>query len=70
MTIAFFRPEQFQYPVAMSAAAVFVAGGLYAKSVRDSRGHLIHLSKCMEGYGAARKQRGRQRGGTRLQELP
>ena len=71
MTIAFFLPEQFQYPVAMSAAAVFVAGGLYAKSVRDSRGHLIHLSKCMEGgYGVARKQRGRQRGGTSLQELP
>ena len=70
MTIVFFRPEQFQYPVAISAAAVFVAGGLYAKSVRDSRGHLIHLSKCMEGHGAARKQRGRQRGGTILQEMP
>lgn len=54
----------------MSAAAVSVAGGLYAKSVRDNRGHLIHLSKCIEGYGAARKQGQRQRGGMRMQELP
>ena len=54
----------------MSAVAIFVTDDLYVKSVRDSRGHLIHLLKCMEGYGAARKQRGRQRQGTSLQDLP
>ncbi|KAF6218049.1 hypothetical protein HO133_006461 [Letharia lupina] len=69
-TIAFFRPEQFQYPAAISAVAVLVAGGLYAKFVRDNRGHLIHLSKCIEGKGSARQRKRRQRGDASMHELP
>lgn len=65
-TIAFFRPEQFQYPVLMSALAVLVAGALYAKFVRDNRGHLIHFSECIEGKGGARQRRRRQMGDTSM----
>lgn len=69
-TIAFFRPEQFRYPVAMSAVAVLIAGGLYAKFVRDNRGHLIHFSKCIDGKWGARQRRPRQREDTRMREFP
>ncbi|GAM36770.1 iron-regulated transporter [Talaromyces pinophilus] len=41
-TIVFSRPSQFQWPVAISAAAVYMAGGLYAYFVRRRRGHLFH----------------------------
>ncbi|GAB1727057.1 hypothetical protein NU195Hw_g3910t1 [Hortaea werneckii] len=48
-TIVFPRPEQFKYPAAISACAVAGACVLYATFVRSRRGHLLHLSKCMEG---------------------
>ena len=47
-TMVFRRPEQFQYPVMISIIAVYLAGALYAKFVRDRRGHLLHASKCMK----------------------
>ncbi|KAI7357194.1 putative Ferriportin iron efflux transporter [Hortaea werneckii] len=47
-TIVFPRPEQFKYPAAISAFAVATACVLYAIFVRARRGHLLHLSKCME----------------------
>ncbi|KAI6898900.1 putative Ferriportin iron efflux transporter [Hortaea werneckii] len=47
-TIVFPRPEQFKYPAAISALAVATACVLYAIFVRARRGHLLHLSKCME----------------------
>jgi len=47
-TIVFFRPSDFRYPAMMSICAVYVAGALYAKFVRDRRGHLFHGSKCMK----------------------
>ncbi|KAI7211035.1 putative Ferriportin iron efflux transporter [Hortaea werneckii] len=47
-TIVFPRPEQFKYPAAISASAVATACVLYAIFVRARRGHLLHLSKCME----------------------
>lgn len=47
-TIVFARPEQFKYPATISAAAVAVAGVLYAAFVRMRRGHLVHLSNCMD----------------------
>ena len=50
-TIVFARPEQFKYPATISAGAVGVAGILYAAFVRSRRGHLVHLSRCMERYG-------------------
>lgn len=54
----------------MSAMAVITAGALYAKFVRDNRGHLIHLSECLEGTGDAKQRKARQRGGLGLQDFP
>jgi iron-regulated transporter 1 len=50
-TIVFPRPAQFKYPATISAGAVAVAGILYAMFVRSRRGHLLHLSKCVDGHG-------------------
>ncbi|KAK5123160.1 hypothetical protein LTR85_003358 [Meristemomyces frigidus] len=47
-TIVFARPDQFKYPATISAGAVALAGVLYAAFVRMRRGHLVHLSKCMD----------------------
>lgn len=47
-TVIFFRPSDFKYPATMSIFAVYTAGALYAKFVRDRRGHLFHSSKCMQ----------------------
>ncbi|KAF2458394.1 hypothetical protein BDY21DRAFT_284383 [Lineolata rhizophorae] len=41
-TIAWARPDQFRWPVLMSAVAVYLAGGLYATFLRKRRGHLVH----------------------------
>lgn len=49
LTIIFSRPDQFHYPIVASIFAVIVANGLYTHYVRQSRGHLIHVSKCMGG---------------------
>ncbi|KAM7196260.1 Ferroporti-1 [Naviculisporaceae sp. PSN 640] len=47
-TIIFWRPDQFQWPVIISIMAVYISGGLYAKFVRERRGHLFHApsSQC------------------------
>ncbi|TKA71732.1 hypothetical protein B0A55_08537 [Friedmanniomyces simplex] len=47
-TIVFSRPAQFKYPATISAAAVGLAGVLYAAFVRKRRGHLVHLSSCLD----------------------
>jgi solute carrier family 40 (iron-regulated transporter), member 1 len=47
-TIVFFKPSQFKYPTMMSVAAVYIAGALYAKFLRDRRGHLVHHSRCLK----------------------
>ncbi|RAO68985.1 uncharacterized protein BHQ10_004997 [Talaromyces amestolkiae] len=46
-TIIFSKPSQFQWPVAISTAAVYMAGGLYAYFVRRRRGHLFHPPEWM-----------------------
>lgn len=53
-TIVFSRPTQFKIPATISAGAVGVAGILYAAFVRSRRGHLVHLSRCMERTGKSR----------------
>ncbi|KAL1757468.1 Ferroporti-1 [Schizophyllum commune] len=67
-TIVFSRPEQFRWPALMSCAAVFSAGGLYASFVRKRRGHLLHLSKCIEHRSA--KRRNEREGYERLVQSP
>lgn len=47
-TIAFSRPEQFHWPLVISIAAVYIAGGLYAFFVRRRRGHLFHPPACLK----------------------
>lgn len=47
-TIIFAQPSQFKIPATISAGAVASAGVLYATFVRMRRGHLVHLSSCME----------------------
>ena len=54
-TIVASRPSQFRWPVLSSMVAVYVAGILYASFVRNRRGHLIHLSKCIEGDSKTRR---------------
>jgi iron-regulated transporter 1 len=56
-TIVFSRPTEFKIPATVSAGAVGLSGVLYAAFVRSRRGHLVHLSRCMERAG---KYRGRQ----------
>lgn len=56
-TIIFSRPAEFKIPATISSVAVGVAGVLYTAFVRSRRGHLVHLSRCMERTG---KQRGAQ----------
>jgi iron-regulated transporter 1 len=51
-TIIFSRPENFQYPVFVSASAVMAAGAIYAVFVRKRRGHLLHLRDCLEAKTA------------------
>ena len=53
-TIVFSRPNQFKIPATISAGAVATAGILYAAFVRSRRGHLVHLSQCMERSGKTR----------------
>jgi len=59
-TIVFARPDQFRYPVLMSALAVLAAGGLYAEFVRRRRGHLLHCPSCVskerEGTDSAQQE--------------
>jgi len=43
LTIALPHPEQFKYPMLVSVAAVFAAGGIYAYYLRKRRGHLVHV---------------------------
>lgn len=51
-TIVFSRPEQFKYPVLISYTALGVAAVCYAVYVRKVRGHLVHVSRCVEKRGA------------------
>jgi solute carrier family 40 (iron-regulated transporter), member 1 len=48
-TIAFSRPDQFRYPALMTLVAVWLSASFYAKFVRDRRGHLLHMPKCLKG---------------------
>lgn len=49
-TMVFARPEQFQYPVYISAGAIAVSAACFAGFVRRKRGHLLHTSKCIRRH--------------------
>jgi solute carrier family 40 (iron-regulated transporter), member 1 len=48
LTAVFSRPAQFEIPVFVSTAMALLAAALYAAFVRRRRGHLIHMSSCMD----------------------
>lgn len=47
-TIIFPKPQQFCYPALVSLSAVYCSAILYAKFVRDHRGHLLHIPSCLK----------------------
>ena len=50
-TMIFYRPEDFKYPVYISAGAVALSAACFAGFVRQKRGHLLHTSKCLKRAG-------------------
>ncbi|KAI9693209.1 MAG: hypothetical protein M1822_005205 [Bathelium mastoideum] len=48
-TLVFSQPDQFKWPIIMSTAAVYAAGGLYTFYVRRQRGHLLHFENLVKG---------------------
>ena len=46
-TMVFARPEQFQYPVLMSAGAVVTSSICFTAYLKKNRGHLFHRSRCL-----------------------
>ncbi|KID90574.1 Ferroporti-1 [Metarhizium guizhouense ARSEF 977] len=47
-TIAFSKPDQFQWPMLISILAVYISGILYALFLRSRRGHLFHAPPCLK----------------------
>lgn len=47
LTLIWSNPASFRWPVIISVAAVYAAGGLYTYYVRQRRGHLIHAPSCL-----------------------
>lgn len=47
-TMVFAKPEQFKFPVYISAGAIAMSAVCFAGFVRKERGHLLHTSKCLE----------------------
>ncbi len=48
MTILFADPGSFRIPALASLGAVILAAVCFAAYVRKERGHLVHLSSCLE----------------------
>lgn len=55
-TMVFAKPEQFKYPVYISAGAIAMSAICYAGFVRQKRGHLLHTSKCFRRQGRDKYQ--------------
>ena len=47
-TIIWARPDQFRYPVLLSAVAVYTSAFLFGKFLRRRRGHLVHMPLCIK----------------------
>lgn len=48
LTIIWPNPDSFQWPIVISVAAVYLAGGLFAHFLRRRRGHLLHPPACIK----------------------
>lgn len=47
-TIIWSRPNQFRYPILLSAVAVYTSAFLYGLFLRRRRGHLVHMPPCIK----------------------
>ena len=47
-TIVWSHPNQFRYPVLLSAIAVYTSAFLLGKFLRRRRGHLVHMPVCIK----------------------
>ncbi|KAK3398745.1 hypothetical protein B0T20DRAFT_453444 [Sordaria brevicollis] len=54
LTIIWPNPNSFQWPIVISVAAVYVAGGLFAHFLRRRRGHLLHPPACLKSKARRR----------------
>lgn len=50
-TIIFYRPEDFQIPIYISAGAIVLSAACFAGFVRQKRGHLLHSDRCLRRIG-------------------
>jgi len=48
LTIIWPNPDSFQWPIVISVATVYLAGGLFAHFLRRRRGHLLHPPACIK----------------------
>ncbi|KAF2127936.1 hypothetical protein P153DRAFT_294412 [Dothidotthia symphoricarpi CBS 119687] len=46
-TMVFYRPEDFQIPIYISVGAITASAACFAYFVRQKRGHLLHMDKCL-----------------------
>ena len=53
-TIIWSHPNQFRYPILLSAVAVYTSAFLFGKFLRGRRGHLVHLPPCVKRKEPAR----------------
>ncbi|KAF2794147.1 hypothetical protein K505DRAFT_324959 [Melanomma pulvis-pyrius CBS 109.77] len=56
LTMIFSRPEDFKYPIFISAGTISVSAACFAGFVRQKRGHLLHSSKCFKRENKAKYQ--------------
>lgn len=53
-TMIFYRPDDFHIPVYISVGAVATSAACFAGFVRQKRGHLLHMDKCLKRVGKVR----------------
>ncbi|KAF1943582.1 hypothetical protein EJ02DRAFT_400336 [Clathrospora elynae] len=55
-TMIFSRPAEFKIPIYISAGAVAASAACFAGFVRQKRGHLLHMDKCLKRMGRGAKK--------------
>ncbi|KAH3907319.1 hypothetical protein HBH56_193180 [Parastagonospora nodorum] len=56
-TMVWYRPEDFQVPIFISAGAIATSAACFAGFVRKRRGHLLHTDRCVKRFGKKAKYR-------------
>ncbi|KAL5117258.1 hypothetical protein ACEQ8H_004817 [Pleosporales sp. CAS-2024a] len=50
-TMVWYRPEDFKFPIYISAGAIATSAACFAGFVRKRRGHLLHTDRCLKRCG-------------------